>query len=234
MPDGPRIQELRRRVQLDPASIAFAALAEEYRRAGRFEEAVAACQAGLHRHPSYLSARVTLGRSLLEIGRFDEAQQELEQVLKLAPENLAAIRGLAEIQHRRTGAGPQGSDTPGREAPPAPAVQAPELPLRGHATGAPVGDLLLNREPGHSPAADASLKREAVQPIGPDLGLVPGALQARAAEALGSPLAPAADVTPARASVPEPTRVDDSPALARLEEFLSAIVRARAGRTTAR
>jgi tetratricopeptide (TPR) repeat protein len=85
---------------MDPASIAFAALAEEYRRAERYQEAIDTCTAGLVRHPSYLSARVTLGRALLEVGRLQEAQQELEFVLKLAPENLAAIRGLAEIHHR--------------------------------------------------------------------------------------------------------------------------------------
>jgi tetratricopeptide (TPR) repeat protein len=101
MSDSPRIEELKRRVQVDPASIAFAALAEEYRRAGRFDEAIATCHAGLQRHPAYLSAHVTLGRALLELERFEEARQELEHVLRAAPENLAAIRGLAEIHHRR-------------------------------------------------------------------------------------------------------------------------------------
>jgi tetratricopeptide (TPR) repeat protein len=101
MADNPRIEELRRRVQADPASIAFAALAEEYRRAGRFEDAIDACRTGLQRHPSYLSARVTLGRSLLELQKYDEAQKELALVLKAAPENLAAIRALAEIHERR-------------------------------------------------------------------------------------------------------------------------------------
>jgi tetratricopeptide (TPR) repeat protein len=101
MADNPRIDDLRRRVQKDPASIAFAQLAEEYRRAGRSQEAVDACRAGLTVHPGYLSARVTLGRALIELGRLDEAQHELETVLKGAPENLAAIRGLAEIHHRR-------------------------------------------------------------------------------------------------------------------------------------
>ena len=47
MPDNPRIEELRRRVQTDPASIAFAQLAEEYRRAGSYEDAIAICRAGL-------------------------------------------------------------------------------------------------------------------------------------------------------------------------------------------
>lgn len=101
MADNPRIEELRRRVQSDPASIAFAALAEEYRRAGRFDEAVATCATGLKRHPSYLSAHVTLGRALIELGQYDDAREELEFVLRAAPENLAAIRGLAEIHHRR-------------------------------------------------------------------------------------------------------------------------------------
>lgn len=122
MPDSPRIEELRRRVQLDPASIAFAALAEEYRRAGRYEEAITACTAGLQRHPAYLSAHVTLGRALLEVGKYDEAREELEHVLRLAPENLAAIRGLAEIQHR-------GGELPeSHEASAAPAFEMPLAP----------------------------------------------------------------------------------------------------------
>ena len=101
MPDNPRIEELRRRVQKDPSSIAFAQLAEEYRRAGHFEEAITTCRTGLARHPGYLSARVTLGRALIETGEFDGAETELDQVLAAAPENLAAIRGLADVHHRR-------------------------------------------------------------------------------------------------------------------------------------
>src|SRR3954471_11991988 len=100
MAENPRIEELRRRVQMDPASIAFAALAEEYRRQGRHEEAIETCRAGLQRHPSYLSARVTLGRALIETGDYIGAQEELQTVLRSAPENLAAIRGLALIHER--------------------------------------------------------------------------------------------------------------------------------------
>jgi len=99
--DNPRIEDLRRRVQKDPASIAFAQLAEEYRRAGQYQESVEACRAGLSIHPGYLSARVTLGRALLELGQLDQARQELGVVLKTAPENLAAIRGLADVQYKR-------------------------------------------------------------------------------------------------------------------------------------
>lgn len=101
MSDHPRIEDLRRRVQKDPASIAFAQLAEECRRAEQYEEAVEVCRGGLALHPGYLSARVTLGRALIELDHLDDAQTELELVLSTAPENLAAIRGLAEIFHRR-------------------------------------------------------------------------------------------------------------------------------------
>ena len=96
-----RLEDLRRRVQQDPSSIAFAQLGEEYRRAGQLQDAVEVCRAGLAIHPGYLSARVTLGRALLDLQQFDAAQQELERVLKSAAENLAAIRGLAEIHHKR-------------------------------------------------------------------------------------------------------------------------------------
>jgi len=99
--DNQRIDDLRRRVQKDPASIAFAQLAEECRRSGQVEEAVEVCRAGLAIHPGYLSARVTLGRALIEMNDLDQALQELTVVLKSAPENLAAIRGIAEIHHRR-------------------------------------------------------------------------------------------------------------------------------------
>lgn len=109
MVDTPRIQELKRRVHRDPASISFAALAEEYRRLGMFAEAIETCRAGLLRHPAYISARVTLGRALVEVGDYDEASAELEQVLRGAPENLAAIRALADI-HRRRGEMPDSID----------------------------------------------------------------------------------------------------------------------------
>lgn len=99
--DQNRIDDLRRRVQSDPASIAFAQLAEEYRRAGLHDEAIEACRAGLAVHPGYLSARVTLARSLVELGDLAEAEAELERVLSQAPDNLVAIRGLADLHYRR-------------------------------------------------------------------------------------------------------------------------------------
>jgi tetratricopeptide (TPR) repeat protein len=123
MSDSPRIEELQRRVDRDPASISFAGLAEEYRRLGRYEEAIETCRAGLQRHPSYVSAHVTLGRALMGIGQLEAATVELEQVLRVAPENLAAIRALAEI-HRRRGEIPEVMES--YRSGPEPAVPAAE------------------------------------------------------------------------------------------------------------
>src|SRR5580765_2827426 len=96
-----RLEDLRRRIEKDPASIAFAQLAEECRRLGRDQEAIDICRQGLERHPGYLSARVTLGRALLHVGQLDEAQQELDTVLQGAPQNLAALRALGDVHRRR-------------------------------------------------------------------------------------------------------------------------------------
>jgi tetratricopeptide (TPR) repeat protein len=119
-----RLDELKRRVERDPATVSFAALAEEYRRLGRFAEAIETCRAGLQRHPAYASARVTLGRALIEVGELDAAAAELEQVLRAAPENLAAIRALADI-HGRRGDIPESVPDEDFEdqAPPEPAVR---------------------------------------------------------------------------------------------------------------
>ena len=129
MADSPRIEELRRRVQTDPASTVFAALAEEYRRTGRFHEAVGTCVAGLKRHPSYLSAHITHGRALIELGQYDDAWEALQFVLRAAPENLAAIRGLAEI-HQLRGADADPSVADPLECPPAAPVPPVPMPLQ--------------------------------------------------------------------------------------------------------
>ena len=81
--------------------MAFAQLAEELRREGRQEEAVAVCRAGLEHHPTLLTARVTLGRALVELDRLDEAFAILTAVLHDAPANLPSLRAIAEVHQRR-------------------------------------------------------------------------------------------------------------------------------------
>lgn len=101
---GPRdkatIEALKERMARDPLSRAFLQLAEEYRKAGRFEEAVQVCQEGLARHPGYHTARIALGRTYLDAGDLESAHQALTEVLDTMPENHLAAKLLAEVQLR--------------------------------------------------------------------------------------------------------------------------------------
>jgi tetratricopeptide (TPR) repeat protein len=204
--DSPRIEELKRRVHSDPASIAFAALAEEYRRAGRFDEAIETCNTGLVRHPSYLSAHVTLGRALIEVGRLEDARGELEYVLKLAPENLAAIRGLAEIHHRIGNEARHAMPDTVDDAPPPPA-----------------GVIEDRHEPAPPVHAPIPLRVRA-----DELGTVTSSNAAPS-----NTVSPPVEATAARE--PQiPIRAAVDPSIAALESFLNAIVRARAERADAR
>ena len=133
MVDDSRIEELRRRVRKDPASLAFAQLAEELRRARRLMEAVAVCRAGLEMYPGYLSARVTLGRCFIDLNRLDDAQKELGKVREVAPENLVAIRALGEIRERRAASVGQTAEVRPQPGPGDP-FSPPLPPTRGQAS----------------------------------------------------------------------------------------------------
>ena len=74
-----RIATLRKRWEADRGSSAFLPLAEEYRRLGRFRDAIDTLEAGLRMQPAYLSAQVALGRCLLESGDAPAAGQVLER-----------------------------------------------------------------------------------------------------------------------------------------------------------
>ena len=139
---------------------AFGAIAERFRRAGDLERAVALCRDGLKKFPDHLSARVTLGWALLDQGQYEEARHELQQVLSRAPDNLAAIRGLAELHDRAentvelslTGPGPW---------PPEPAAIEAVAPETAPADAALIADE-GSREPAmQAPAAMADVRAAA-------------------------------------------------------------------------
>ena len=91
-------------IDLSPTGpAAFGVIAERFRRAGQPEKAVTLCREGLEKFPEHLSAQVTLGWSLRDMGKHQEAFDQLKSVLKRAPDNLAAIRGLAELHEQGIG-----------------------------------------------------------------------------------------------------------------------------------
>lgn len=101
-------------------SPAFAHVAERFRRAGDLQRAVALCRDGLRTFPEHVSARVTLGLALLDLGQHADARAELRHALSRAPDNLAAIRGMAALHDHGE------SDLPGQDDWQAPEVEIAE------------------------------------------------------------------------------------------------------------
>ncbi|MGE5275430.1 MAG: tetratricopeptide repeat protein [Acidobacteriota bacterium] len=92
-----RIEDLKRRIELDPGSRLFLALAEEYRKSGRLADALSTLQRGLLAHPNYLSAQVALGKAYLESGQATEAIATFSKVLVADPGNLVSAKSLADV-----------------------------------------------------------------------------------------------------------------------------------------
>ena len=93
-----RIRDLERRLDLDPGSRLFVAVAEEYRKIGRLRDALGALQKGLLAHPGYVAAQVALGRVYLEANQTTDAIATFTKVLVADPGNLVAAKSLADIQ----------------------------------------------------------------------------------------------------------------------------------------
>lgn len=91
------IERLREKIEKDPNSKLFVPLAEEYKKAGMYDEAIDALIKGLEKQPSYLSARVSLGKIYIEREMLADAMAEFEKVIAAIPENLYAHKKLAEI-----------------------------------------------------------------------------------------------------------------------------------------
>jgi len=91
------IEEYTKKLLQSPESLVFVPLAETYRKNGLWDEAIEVCQQGLQFHPTYLSARVCLGRSYMEKKLYAEAQQEFKKVIELEPNNIMARGFLANI-----------------------------------------------------------------------------------------------------------------------------------------
>jgi tetratricopeptide (TPR) repeat protein len=94
---SPEIAKLTKALAKDPKSKVFMQLAEEYLKAGLPKEAVPVLEEGLKHYPTFVTARVTLGRAYNQLGDTSKARAMLEEAVKMSPENLAAHRILAKI-----------------------------------------------------------------------------------------------------------------------------------------
>jgi tetratricopeptide (TPR) repeat protein len=94
------IEKLEARYRENPKGRNFAPLADAYRKAGLIDNAIELCQAGLQLHPDYVSGHIVHGRCLVDKKDDTGAEAVFRKVLELDPENILALKVLAEIAER--------------------------------------------------------------------------------------------------------------------------------------
>ncbi len=94
------IEKLEARYRENPKGRNFAPLADAYRKAGLIDNAIELCQAGLQLHPDYVSGHIVHGRCLVDKKDDTGAEEVFRRVLDLDPENILALKVLAEIGER--------------------------------------------------------------------------------------------------------------------------------------
>ncbi len=92
------VETLRRATQVHaPHPLAFLELGDLLGRLGRYDEGIAAFEAGLAREPDAIILRVGLGYVLLNRGDRAAARAQFEQVRSLAPGRYDGLVGLANV-----------------------------------------------------------------------------------------------------------------------------------------
>ncbi len=91
------IDRLATAVAKDPRSKDFLPLADEYIKAGMWQEAAAVLEDGLKVYPGFVTAMAALGRVYDQLAQPAKAKAILEEVVKQRPDNLRAHRILAKL-----------------------------------------------------------------------------------------------------------------------------------------
>jgi tetratricopeptide (TPR) repeat protein len=91
------IDRLATAVAKDPRSREFLPLADEYMKAGMWQEAAGVLEDGLKVYPGFVTAMVALGRVYDQLSQPVKAKVILEEVVKQRPDNLRAHRILAQL-----------------------------------------------------------------------------------------------------------------------------------------
>jgi len=100
VPYTSEIEKLEHRYNENPKGRNFAPLADAYRKAGQVDLAIDLCRKGLELHPDYISAYIVYGRCLLEKKDDPAAEAVFRKVLGLDPENVLALKILADVAGR--------------------------------------------------------------------------------------------------------------------------------------
>ena len=93
------IEKLEQRFREKPEQW-FAALADTYRKNGDLELALEILITWIEKRPSYTSGYIVQGRCYLDKGEDDKAAETFQKVLDLDPENIIALKSLADIAQR--------------------------------------------------------------------------------------------------------------------------------------
>src|SRR5258708_13394118 len=93
MQSSPRIDELKQKFHENPRRY-FAPLANEYRKAGDPEQAIAICRAHLAQQPGHMSGHVVYGQALYDAGRIDESRGVFHHAPAPHPETPILLRHL--------------------------------------------------------------------------------------------------------------------------------------------
>ena len=91
------LKVLEERIKANPKSRSFLQLAEAYIEAGRRAEALELLKNGEEYYPYYLAARIAYGKLLREEKETDRAIEQFEFVNRTIPDNLLALKNLAEL-----------------------------------------------------------------------------------------------------------------------------------------
>jgi tetratricopeptide (TPR) repeat protein len=100
MASSGEIEKLERRWAENQLGLTFAPLAEAYRKAGDPDRALLLLEAGLAQHPNYIPAHIVRGRCHLDAQADSAAELSFLRVTELDPENVIALKSLAEISER--------------------------------------------------------------------------------------------------------------------------------------
>ena len=94
--DFSEIARLSERLNKDPKSRIFVQLADAYRKSNMIDEALEILNKGLTFHPNYPLAHLILGKCHFDKRQYEQAKESFEKTLSYDPQNIVALRMLAQ------------------------------------------------------------------------------------------------------------------------------------------